>query len=204
MATLRVFDADVVPASGELLRRYTSTLLSGDAWALQTFRVEHSPNETLAQANGSFVRATVHDYSKRGQMWPGWAPWGTGGPLSLDGAAPCTHRRLSWPSEHQAAAPFTPPPSLCLCWACLGHLGGCSQAVLSMNCPEADPGRTPQHLPVLATPGLTATRMSSPRPPSGPWHLLCHLPGARVPRGYYCPLPPPATLYSQGVDVSIR
>ncbi|XP_065750492.1 proto-oncogene tyrosine-protein kinase receptor Ret isoform X5 [Phocoena phocoena] len=62
VATLRVFDADVVPASGELLRRYTSTLLSGDAWALQTFRVEHSPNETLAQANGSFVRATVHDY----------------------------------------------------------------------------------------------------------------------------------------------
>lgn len=65
VATIRVFDADVVPASGELLRRYTSTLLPGDTWALQTFRVEHSPNETLAQANGSFVRATVHDYSKR-------------------------------------------------------------------------------------------------------------------------------------------
>nr|XP_035942904.1 proto-oncogene tyrosine-protein kinase receptor Ret isoform X1 [Halichoerus grypus] len=62
VATIRVFDADVVPASGELLRRYTSTLLPGDAWALQTFRVEHSPNETLTQANGSFVRATVHDY----------------------------------------------------------------------------------------------------------------------------------------------
>ncbi|XP_043753903.1 LOW QUALITY PROTEIN: proto-oncogene tyrosine-protein kinase receptor Ret-like [Cervus elaphus] len=62
VATLRVFDADVVPASGELLRRYTNTLLSGDAKALQTFRVEHMPNETLAQANGSFVRATVHDY----------------------------------------------------------------------------------------------------------------------------------------------
>ncbi|XP_070423464.1 proto-oncogene tyrosine-protein kinase receptor Ret isoform X2 [Equus przewalskii] len=63
VATLRVFDADVVPASGELLRRYTSTLLPGDAWALQTFRVEHLPNETLVQANGSFVRATVHDYN---------------------------------------------------------------------------------------------------------------------------------------------
>ncbi|XP_043753890.1 proto-oncogene tyrosine-protein kinase receptor Ret-like [Cervus elaphus] len=62
VATLRVFDADVVPASGELLRRYTNTLLSGDAKALRTFRVEHMPNETLAQANGSFVRATVHDY----------------------------------------------------------------------------------------------------------------------------------------------
>ncbi|VCW91140.1 unnamed protein product [Gulo gulo] len=74
VATIRVFDADVVPASGELLRRYTSTLLPGDSWALQTFRVEHSPNETLAQANGSFVRATVHDYSKRGWAWPGWAP----------------------------------------------------------------------------------------------------------------------------------
>ncbi|XP_012634397.1 proto-oncogene tyrosine-protein kinase receptor Ret [Microcebus murinus] len=62
VATLRVFDADVVPASGELVRRYTSTLLPGDTWAQQTFRVEHWPNETLAQANGSFVRATVHDY----------------------------------------------------------------------------------------------------------------------------------------------
>ncbi|KAM8776135.1 proto-oncogene tyrosine-protein kinase receptor Ret isoform 2-T2 [Rhynchonycteris naso] len=62
VATLHVFDSDVVPASGELLRRYTSTLLPGDAWALQTFRVEHSPNETLVQVNGSFVRATVHDY----------------------------------------------------------------------------------------------------------------------------------------------
>lgn len=66
VATLHVFDADVVPASGELLRRYTSTLLPGDAWALQTFRVEHSPNETLVKVNGSFIRATVHDYSKRG------------------------------------------------------------------------------------------------------------------------------------------
>ena len=74
VATLRVFDADVVPASGELLRRYTNTLLSRDTWALQTFRVEHLPNETLAQVNGSFVRATIHDYSKRGQAWPGWAP----------------------------------------------------------------------------------------------------------------------------------
>lgn len=66
VATLRVFDADVVPASGELVRRYTNMLLPGDPWAQQTFRVEHSPNETLAQANGSFVRATVHDYSKGG------------------------------------------------------------------------------------------------------------------------------------------
>ncbi|XP_076980637.1 proto-oncogene tyrosine-protein kinase receptor Ret [Tamandua tetradactyla] len=62
VATLRVFDADVVPASGELQRRYTSTLLPGDPWARQAFRVEHVPNETLVQANGSFVRATVHDY----------------------------------------------------------------------------------------------------------------------------------------------
>ncbi|XP_054432833.1 proto-oncogene tyrosine-protein kinase receptor Ret isoform X2 [Pteronotus mesoamericanus] len=62
VATLHVFDSDVVPASGELLRRYTSTLLPGDAWTLQTFRVEHSPNETLVQANGSLIRATVHDY----------------------------------------------------------------------------------------------------------------------------------------------
>ncbi|NP_001393697.1 proto-oncogene tyrosine-protein kinase receptor Ret isoform k precursor [Homo sapiens] len=62
VATLRVFDADVVPASGELVRRYTSTLLPGDTWAQQTFRVEHWPNETSVQANGSFVRATVHDY----------------------------------------------------------------------------------------------------------------------------------------------
>lgn len=65
VATLHVFDPDVVPASGELLRRYTGTLLPGDAWALQTFRVEHSPNETLVQADGGFIRATVHDYSKR-------------------------------------------------------------------------------------------------------------------------------------------
>lgn len=62
VATLHVFDSDVVPSSGELLRRYTSTLLPGDAWALQTFRVEHSPNETLVQVNGSLIRATVHDY----------------------------------------------------------------------------------------------------------------------------------------------
>ncbi|XP_006147772.1 proto-oncogene tyrosine-protein kinase receptor Ret isoform X1 [Tupaia chinensis] len=62
VATLRVFDADVVPASGELRRRYTSTLLPGDTWTQQTFRVEHLPNETSVQTNGSFVRATVHDY----------------------------------------------------------------------------------------------------------------------------------------------
>ncbi|KAM9651155.1 proto-oncogene tyrosine-protein kinase receptor Ret isoform 6-T6 [Trichechus inunguis] len=62
VATLRVFDADVVPASGDLSRRYTSTLLPGDTWARQTFRVEHTPNETLAPGNGSFVRATVHEY----------------------------------------------------------------------------------------------------------------------------------------------
>ncbi|XP_006876210.1 PREDICTED: proto-oncogene tyrosine-protein kinase receptor Ret-like [Chrysochloris asiatica] len=62
VAALQVFDADVVPASGELQRRYTSTLLPGDAWARQTFRVEHTPNETLIPSNGSFVRATVHEY----------------------------------------------------------------------------------------------------------------------------------------------
>ena len=99
VATLRVFDADVVPASGELLRRYTNTLLSEDPKALRTFRVEHAPNETLAQANGSFVRATVHDYSKRGPVWPDGAPWGTGGPLSVGRAAPCTRKHLSWPSQ---------------------------------------------------------------------------------------------------------
>uniref|UniRef100_H0X4E9 Proto-oncogene tyrosine-protein kinase receptor Ret n=1 Tax=Otolemur garnettii TaxID=30611 RepID=H0X4E9_OTOGA len=62
VATLRVFDKDVVPASGELVKRYTSTMLPGDDWALQAFRVEHWPNETQVQANGSFVRATMHDY----------------------------------------------------------------------------------------------------------------------------------------------
>lgn len=46
------------------MRRYTSTLLSSDPWVLQTFRVEHLPNETLVQVNGSLVRETVHDYSK--------------------------------------------------------------------------------------------------------------------------------------------
>lgn len=62
LATLRVSDADVVPSSGELLRHYTSTMLSSDPWVLQTFRVEHLPNETLVQVNGSSVRETVHDY----------------------------------------------------------------------------------------------------------------------------------------------
>ncbi|XP_032761712.1 proto-oncogene tyrosine-protein kinase receptor Ret [Rattus rattus] len=62
VATLQVFDADVVPASGELVRRYTSTLLSGDSWAQQTFRVEHTPNETLVQSNNNSVRATMHNY----------------------------------------------------------------------------------------------------------------------------------------------
>ncbi|XP_055460188.1 proto-oncogene tyrosine-protein kinase receptor Ret [Psammomys obesus] len=62
VATLQVFDADVVPASGELVRRYTSTLLSGDSWAQQAFRVEHTPNETVAQANNNSVRATMHNY----------------------------------------------------------------------------------------------------------------------------------------------
>ena len=109
VATLRVFDADVVPASGELLRRYTNTLLSGDPKALRTFRVEHAPNETLAQANGSFVRATVHDYSKRGPVWPDGAPWGTGSPLSVGRAAPCTRKHLSWLSQ-----PRWPPLSVCV------------------------------------------------------------------------------------------
>ncbi|XP_058527543.1 proto-oncogene tyrosine-protein kinase receptor Ret [Ochotona princeps] len=62
VALLRVFDADVVPASRELVRRYTSTLLPGDPWAQQTFRVEHFPNETLIPVNDTFVRATMHDY----------------------------------------------------------------------------------------------------------------------------------------------
>lgn len=129
VATIRVFDADVVPASGELLRRYTSTLLPGEPWALQTFRVEHSPNETLVQANGSFVRATVHDYSKRGQAWPGWAPWGTGSPLFLKHPT------------HTDTCPGAPSPRLqilplhpalpCLYWAHLGHLGGFLQAFFS-------------------------------------------------------------------------
>lgn len=99
VATLHVFDPDVVPASGELLRRYTSTLLPGDAWALQTFRVEHSPNETLVQADGSFIRATVHDYSKRLGVAAG--PPGNRQPLFLVREAPCTHRHRSWPSERQ-------------------------------------------------------------------------------------------------------
>ncbi|KAM5237002.1 proto-oncogene tyrosine-protein kinase receptor Ret isoform 3-T3 [Ctenodactylus gundi] len=63
VATLRVFDADVVPASMELTRRYTNTLLPYDPWVQKTFRVEHVPNEThVATTNGSSVRATVHDY----------------------------------------------------------------------------------------------------------------------------------------------
>uniref|UniRef100_A0A2K5E847 Protein kinase domain-containing protein n=1 Tax=Aotus nancymaae TaxID=37293 RepID=A0A2K5E847_AOTNA len=62
MATLHVFDVDMVPASGDMVRRYKSMLLPRDTWAQQAFRVEHWPNETLVQANGSFVRATVHDY----------------------------------------------------------------------------------------------------------------------------------------------
>uniref|UniRef100_A0A7N5KA20 Cadherin domain-containing protein n=1 Tax=Ailuropoda melanoleuca TaxID=9646 RepID=A0A7N5KA20_AILME len=129
VATIRVFDADVVPASGELLRRYTSTLLPGEAWALQTFRIEHSPNETLVQANGSFVRATVHDYSKRGQARPGWAPWGTGSPFFLQHPT------------HTDSCPGAPSPRLqilplhpalpCLYWAHLGHLGGFLQAFFS-------------------------------------------------------------------------
>lgn len=68
VATLQVFDADVVPASGELVRRYTSTLLSGDPWAQQTFRVEHSPNEMMAQVNNNSVRATMHNYSKESMV----------------------------------------------------------------------------------------------------------------------------------------
>lgn len=73
VALLRVFDADVVPASRELVRRYTSTLLPGDPWAQQTFRVEHSPNETLVPVNDTFVRATMHDYSKW-RVAPGQTP----------------------------------------------------------------------------------------------------------------------------------
>ncbi|KAM6157283.1 proto-oncogene tyrosine-protein kinase receptor Ret isoform 4-T4 [Erethizon dorsatum] len=63
VATLRVFDADVVPASAELARRYTGTLLPGDPWAQQHFRLEHVPNETrVAAEDGGTVRATVHDF----------------------------------------------------------------------------------------------------------------------------------------------
>lgn len=65
VATLRVFDADVVPASAELARRYTGTLLPRDPWAQQHFRLEHAPNETrVAAEDGGTVRATVHDFSK--------------------------------------------------------------------------------------------------------------------------------------------
>ncbi|KFO33942.1 proto-oncogene tyrosine-protein kinase receptor Ret [Fukomys damarensis] len=63
VATLRVFDADVVPASAELARRYTGTLLPRDPWAQQRFRLEHFPNETrVAAEGGGTVRATVHDF----------------------------------------------------------------------------------------------------------------------------------------------
>lgn len=157
VATLRVFDADVVPASGELLRRYTNTL-SGDAKALRTFRVEHTPNETLVQANGSFVRATVHDYSKKGPVWPDGAPLGTGGPLSVGRAAPCTRKHLSWPSQPR----WPPLPTLFpafLPWPPWWVFTGCP---FSLNCPkaEADPARTPPHYRVLTTPGLTVTPVS--------------------------------------------
>ncbi|XP_069882583.1 proto-oncogene tyrosine-protein kinase receptor Ret-like [Dipodomys merriami] len=63
LATLCVFDADVVPASREMVRQYTSLLLTRDPWAQQTFRVEHSPNQTLVQTNNSSVRATLHYYN---------------------------------------------------------------------------------------------------------------------------------------------
>ncbi|XP_016050251.2 proto-oncogene tyrosine-protein kinase receptor Ret [Erinaceus europaeus] len=62
VATLHVHDADVVPASAELLRLYTGTLLPGDPWTQQTFRVEHTPSETPIRVNGSFVRTTVHEF----------------------------------------------------------------------------------------------------------------------------------------------
>lgn len=147
VATLRVFDADVVPASGELVRRYTSTLLPGDTWTQQTFRVEHWPNETSVQANGSFVRATVHDYSKRG-WWHGLAGPPGNEVLVLHGqAAPHTHAHLAWPSLAQATSP---PPSakhfLCLCQACPPATSRAfTMGPLSLSCPMADPGRALPH-----------------------------------------------------------
>ena len=48
VATLRVFDADVVPASGELLRRYTNTLLSGPSeWSTRPMRPWPRPTTAL-------------------------------------------------------------------------------------------------------------------------------------------------------------
>lgn len=140
VATLRVFDPDVVPASGELLRRYTSTLLPGDAWALQTFRVEHSPNETLVQADGSFIRATVHDYSKR--LGAAWRAPGNRQPLFLAREAPCTHRHRAWPSERQTTL-RPAPASAGLTAATVVVFTSCP---LFLSCPLDAPVRAPSPL----------------------------------------------------------
>ncbi|XP_044516173.1 LOW QUALITY PROTEIN: proto-oncogene tyrosine-protein kinase receptor Ret [Gracilinanus agilis] len=62
LAVLQVFDADVVPSSGEIQRKYTHTMLTSDPWVTEFFRVEHYPNETSYTSNGSRVRAMMHDY----------------------------------------------------------------------------------------------------------------------------------------------
>uniref|UniRef100_A0A8C5KRS7 Proto-oncogene tyrosine-protein kinase receptor Ret n=1 Tax=Jaculus jaculus TaxID=51337 RepID=A0A8C5KRS7_JACJA len=59
VATLRVFDADVVPASGELVRRYTSALLTEDSWAQQTFRT-HSLDTRVKVDVGLWVQSRVY------------------------------------------------------------------------------------------------------------------------------------------------
>ncbi|XP_028917087.1 proto-oncogene tyrosine-protein kinase receptor Ret [Ornithorhynchus anatinus] len=62
LAKLTVQDADVTPSSGELIRKYTNTIVTSDPWVSESFRVDHMPNETTVNSNGSLVRATQHEY----------------------------------------------------------------------------------------------------------------------------------------------
>ncbi|XP_031812239.1 proto-oncogene tyrosine-protein kinase receptor Ret [Sarcophilus harrisii] len=62
LAVLQVFDADVVPSSVDIPRKYIHTMLTSDPLVNEFFRVEHSPNETSYNSNGSRVRAMMHDY----------------------------------------------------------------------------------------------------------------------------------------------
>ncbi|KAK2097985.1 hypothetical protein P7K49_023436 [Saguinus oedipus] len=145
VATLRVFDADMVPASGELVRLCTSALLPRDTWAQQTFLVEHWPNKTLVQANGSFVWATVHNYSKRGRWHSLAGPPGNEVLAFLGQAAHHTHALLAWPSVAQATSPPTSAQHfLCLCQACPPATSGAfTMGPLSLSCHTANPGKAP-------------------------------------------------------------
>ncbi|KAK2098014.1 hypothetical protein P7K49_023465 [Saguinus oedipus] len=145
VATLRVFDADAVHASRELVGWCTSVLLPRDTWAQQTFWVEHWPNETLVQANSSFVWANLHDYSKQGRWHSLAGPPGNEVLTFLGQAAHHTHALLAWPSAAQATSP---PPSaqqfLCLYQACPPTTSEAfTMGSLSLSCHTADPGKAP-------------------------------------------------------------